>query len=723
MLIRISGGNSGLGAYLQYGQKQDRDLTRDQLDERLIFSGDLDIFENLVRQVPTRSDTAERYNHITLSFKENFVSPKVMRDILDEFKTFISAAYQDDELYLYAEAHIPKIKSIINPKTGESVERLPHIHIAVPLVNMVSGRRLETFGFVPKSIKHIDAFQEYINTKYELASPKDSPRIEAVNQLDRLGGRDFLGRDHLDLKMSFAEKVMSGEIDNLNALAAELSKVGKVNIANPTKPLSEQYARLVNQGGQAIRFRSQMFREPFLSKTPEEKQAVIVASQQSTYTEKLDPVSDKYLMTEQGILDSQKEVPALQHWYEIRAKEIKHLNPNSRFLKGAYAEMTDNQKREALAQFDTKFDEKWRIDDSSIVDIGVELKLENQKQEVPESLEITSTEERVNYLQQICSMVEEGEIEIKAQKDELMAEIRKNLDPDLLLAALAESHGLQRENYRTRMHPKTGDPFILVGKRRFSVSDFLTKEVHLKWANAREILVSVYEKQKEGVKPAPLWIDKQKDLWTEFYESQFRPRLDANRQAMAVFSKKAKQARKDFTAQAKEKITPLRRQPAALSIAKMENVRDRAAMNLRFVRMRESFKLDAQHEFKDWLRKQAELGREDALKKLKAMSRFEQHKPEQDSIALPESDELEMHVIILQSIEYKVRVSGDVLYSLPDKSQFVDTGRRIAFEPPEKSDAAILVALNLAVEKFGTDLELSGSDAFKRKAKEIAQAE
>ena len=715
MLIRISGGHAGLSTYLKHGQKQDRAQTRDQLDERLILSGDLDIFENLVQNVPTQSKTAERYNHITLSFKEHFVPKKVMQDILEEFKTFISAAYQSDELYLYAEAHLPRIKTTINPKTGEIVQRLPHIHITIPLVNMVTGQRLNTFGFVPKSIQHIDAFQEYINQKYALASPKDAPRTEPINTIDRLGGRDFLGRDHLELKTALAQKIMTGEIESLQALAAELAPLGQVNIANPTKPLAEQYARLVTHDGQAIRLRSQMFRAPFLAKTPQEKQTILARHQNPAYTL---ATPTTHPMTEQSILDAQKAVPALQYWHHIRAKEIKHLNPNSRFFKGAYAEMDDHQKREALAQFDKQFDQKWRNyptpDPIELLD-----QPEPDTQDLPAPLDITANADLTNVLQQVSNFAEEAHI--TAQADDLIAEIRRQLDPQLLLAILAESHGLNPEHYRTQPHPKTGAPLITVGRRSFTVSDFLTKEMNLRWAEAREILESAYQEQQKGLKPAPQWADPEKDLWHEFYTTQYKPQLDANREALADLSQHAKQERKAFAAKAKQKVEPLKKQPAALSIAKLENARERAAINLKLTRLRASFKLDARAEFRQWLQKQAQLGRLDALTKLKALSKLEHHDPQHDSLKAKHDDPLEARLTLLDSIRYTVRESGDVQYTLPDASQFIDTGRRITFEQPEKSDAAILAALNLAVEKFGTHLELSGSDDFKRRAKDIAQ--
>ena len=175
MLIRISGGVDGIQAYLENGQKQGRELSRDQLDERVILAGDLDHTTSVIR---TMEGNAERYLHITLAFKEDGISVETLREIAQAFETFAFAAYEPDEYCFYAEAHLPKIKSYQNQSSGEFVERKPHIHIVIPKRNLLSGTHLNPFGVVDQNTRFLDAFQEHINNKYGLASPKDNRRIE-----------------------------------------------------------------------------------------------------------------------------------------------------------------------------------------------------------------------------------------------------------------------------------------------------------------------------------------------------------------------------------------------------------------------------------------------------------------------------------------------------------------------------------------------------------------
>ena len=76
----------------------------------------------------------------------------------------------------YGEAHLPKIKSYIDNKTGEVFYRKPHIHFVIPRENQLTGKFLSPLGYEAQATKFLEAFQEHINNKYGLVSPKDRPR-------------------------------------------------------------------------------------------------------------------------------------------------------------------------------------------------------------------------------------------------------------------------------------------------------------------------------------------------------------------------------------------------------------------------------------------------------------------------------------------------------------------------------------------------------------------
>jgi hypothetical protein len=136
VLVRIRGHVSGVKEYLERGQKAGREFDRDEMDERVILAGDLDITNQIIESMETG---AERYLTITLSFREDDVDEKVLREVVAEFERFAFAAYRPEEYCFYAEAHLPRIKAYANRKTGERIVRKPHIHVVIPKVNLATG--------------------------------------------------------------------------------------------------------------------------------------------------------------------------------------------------------------------------------------------------------------------------------------------------------------------------------------------------------------------------------------------------------------------------------------------------------------------------------------------------------------------------------------------------------------------------------------------------------
>lgn len=179
MLIRVRGGEAGIREYLEEGRKDGRDYNRAELDERVILAGDLKLTDAIINSMDKQG---ERYLHITLAFKEDEISPELLQAITDEFRQFAMTAYDLDEYSFYAEAHLPRLKSYTNQLTGEFIERKPHIHIVIPEYNLLSQRNLNPFGKVDQQTKFLEAFQEHINAKYGLASPKDNRRLDGSSQ-------------------------------------------------------------------------------------------------------------------------------------------------------------------------------------------------------------------------------------------------------------------------------------------------------------------------------------------------------------------------------------------------------------------------------------------------------------------------------------------------------------------------------------------------------------
>ena len=239
MIVEIGGGNSGIAEYLEKGLKQGRIFSRDELDHRVVLDGDLELTNKIINSIEDNGQ--ERYLHITLSFREDDISNDLLQSVTAEYKSLLMSAYNDDEYNFYAEAHLPKIQSIEDSKTGKMIERKPHIHIVIPEHNLLTGNKLLPTGYTDtvnvKNIPYLDSIQEYINYKYNLESPKDFMREgghHSANVLSRIKG-DFFGEKQSKFKAQLVDEISSGKINTLESFQRRLSDFGEVKIRNKGK--------------------------------------------------------------------------------------------------------------------------------------------------------------------------------------------------------------------------------------------------------------------------------------------------------------------------------------------------------------------------------------------------------------------------------------------------------------------------------------------------------
>lgn len=239
MIVEIGGGNSGIAEYLEKGLKQGRIFSRDELDHRVVLDGDLELTNKIINSIEDNGQ--ERYLHITLSFREDDINNDLLQSVTAEYKSLLMSAYNDDEYNFYAEAHLPKIQSIEDSKTGKMIERKPHIHIVIPERNLLTGNKLLPTGYTDtvnvKNIPYLDSIQEYINYKYNLESPKDFMREgghHSANVLSRIKG-DFFGEKQSKFKAQLVDEISSGKINTLESFQRRLSDFGEVKIRNKGK--------------------------------------------------------------------------------------------------------------------------------------------------------------------------------------------------------------------------------------------------------------------------------------------------------------------------------------------------------------------------------------------------------------------------------------------------------------------------------------------------------
>ena len=222
---------------MEEGTKAGREFTRDELDHRVILYGDLDLTRIVYESIEDKGQ--DRYLTITLAFREDHIPNEVLDNITQEFKQFMMYAYKEEEFNFYAEAHLPKIKMAMDKRTAEQVERKPHIHIVIPKKNLLSGKIFDPVGSsYSQSEKHLEAFQEYINQKYNLSSPREHVRTDirdAASVLSRYKGDDFYGKNR-QFKQDLVKQVIERGIHTRAEFYSLVAEHGETRVRNQGKP-------------------------------------------------------------------------------------------------------------------------------------------------------------------------------------------------------------------------------------------------------------------------------------------------------------------------------------------------------------------------------------------------------------------------------------------------------------------------------------------------------
>ena len=360
MLVRVGGGAGGIKQYLEDGRKQGRGQTRDELDERVILDGDLEATELLIE---ASQSSAEKYLHITLSFKEDEISRETLQAITEEFRQFAFAAYRDDEYTFYAEAHLPRIKSYLDARSGEVVERKPHIHIVIPKTNFLSATHLNPLGMVEDNARYLDAWQEHINDKYGLASPKDNRRVEFTSESEVISRHkgDLFDTQGKALKADILQALLVRDVRDLGAFRELLEQFGERRTRNAGQPL--EYENLKPPGAaRGVNLKDWVFSREFI-----ELPLQVKREQLSSRMDQLPKPT--YEAAGHARSTSAERLQLLQDWAHTRAREIKYLNSGNRRAWREYQAADPDGRRAILdarqARFYAKHDPENNHDRSS----------------------------------------------------------------------------------------------------------------------------------------------------------------------------------------------------------------------------------------------------------------------------------------------------------------------------------------------------------------------
>ncbi|KRB83463.1 LPD7 domain-containing protein [Noviherbaspirillum sp. Root189] len=243
MIARQRGGRKGIVEYLKTGKKAGRPFTRDELDERVPLAGDIDAVDKLIKTI---RHGAQAYIHVTLSFSERDLEKATLAQVAGEYMDRLMPAFRPDEYTWYAEAHLARIKAYTHETTGEHVDRLDHIHIIIPNVNLLNGKALDPIGRGENNI-WLDAIQEDINRRWGFVSPKDRPRADSTTKADIIS-RDkvtkFRKGSFKDVKAKLEQLVIDRGIATKKDLVALAKEYGEVKIRNQGRGPEREYVAI-----------------------------------------------------------------------------------------------------------------------------------------------------------------------------------------------------------------------------------------------------------------------------------------------------------------------------------------------------------------------------------------------------------------------------------------------------------------------------------------------
>lgn len=499
MIIRISGANGGLSEYLKTGRKQDRRRSRDELDERVILKGNLDLFD---RCVDSMSTPGERYLHIVLSFKEDYLDINVQRAIVEDFKRFAFAAYNEQEYMLYAESHLPRVKSYINEATGEYVERKPHIHIGQPLTNLMSGQALNPFGLVVRNIEYIDDFQEYINFKYGLASPKDlirDPFFEDASLIGRVTG-SLLDDPGRELKMALAAMVVEGKFQSFEEFAVHVRQQN--GIVRHVRAGREQEFLHVNLPGmeKGINLSKPVFQRWFLDLPASHRQQYLARPTAPSYSY-ISSVEPRTELIDENLVHG--EWPALVDWYDLRAREIRYINSGSRQKWGTYQKAEPEQRRKMLREAEQhardKFAKRGLLQDDQTDDKPTFSDWPSKPRSQPSAVTGRLSD---NAVSQRARDIKEYRQSQRLLRSDAVRNLENRVDVRRLLAELSHSHGLIIQKYQTALATESGWSLIC-GSRRLGPLEFLVREMHMDTVDSLVLLQHV-DRHRHGPELMPM---------------------------------------------------------------------------------------------------------------------------------------------------------------------------------------------------------------------------
>ena len=758
-IIELGGGGEGFQKYMVDGQKQGREFSRDELDRRITLDGDLDIFTDIVLRLRSKGD---RYSHYTIAFFEDFISRDILDAIARDFRAFAFDAYSNDEYYLYAEAHLPRIKSYLNRATLATVVRRPHINFAFPKKNLVTGHRLTPFGFEERNLVYIDAFQEHTNNKYGLASPKDfnHARLGFNSQSDvisRHKGDNSKGspEESHRFRDNLLGEILDNDICSVDAYKALLAKKGEVTLVSRT--LHPYYK--VKLAGE----------------TTAQKRAALKVEVVRARAEPGEPRKDAADIEER-----------LREWGEVRRHEVKLTHTGSKKKYALYQALSRDEKITFLNTLESNYHAKHffggvtersciegadgrtpRVVDGDFGGGGDLTLTTNETRNVvlpsayvPAPSGMTGSDSCVPMVRTRnppfsaapavanCWDSAAGHILRDVRADEAyrsafesnktMWRIQSELSAERVLAQVAISHGVPIQLYSIS-EDEEGNNRIVCGKTAYSISEFLTTELHLDWlTQARQIMTGLHQEQIDGVKLVQL-STPQKELWASFQSWKKTTLSGIQQEKKATVAARRKKgdgvSNDDYVSVPDDLHTAVRPQHGQVrkSLVRVKKDEELKGVGEKDKTARATLlaahRLHNRDLYRFYLSRLSETGDEEALTELRrqqakgalppgangasALTNESGVATGESQLPTPADPPWER-----DQLTYEVNDAGDVTFSRNAETVLVDRATHV--EVIKHDETTIVSALRMAVAKFGGSITVLGDEEFQQSAVEVA---
>lgn len=761
MLARINSGAGGVREYLETGRKKGREFERDLIDERFVLAGDIETTDLVIDSIQPTQLGASRYLHITLGFAERFsaasecgpgeVNLAKMEAVAEAYRELLMAAYSRDEYCWYAEAHVPKVSHDLHASIGEALERLPHVHIVLPMRNLVDGKHLNPAGYSKHNIQYEQAIQEVINQRFGLRSPLDAQRAAGTAPLARHNPA-FAADSPKQLKQQLAERVAAGDIADFDQLIAAAGAHGEVRVragkdghyvnVKPewaTKGINlKEFTREAFEAGTVGASQAKPDAQPqpsefadvlheWTSRVAFEARFLNSANrkhyQQLDAEEKTQWLGARVARAE-ALLRAELDLPPDQ---TIQLREIPDDRPD-------HERAAERIRLAAIAALQSDLDEDRRsrppesfagVRDLSSVPMAQDAEAVEELLHADSHVHV-GREDGADHAVRRAGDGDSGATDRYGKRKLTFAQslakarsaegptpdqLKNDSSPTLVIEAAAQRFGLDRTKYDVTSG-RDGTPRIRHEDKHYNLGDFFTKHLNVPWEDAKVILERCYYDTMADALPPP-----DKDLWKSFgawRDEKFQASVQGRARIRSEVSEEILQARNKFKAIkiSARSIAPKNR-AAALALARAEQVTTIEKARAKAAQTREALAVPPRNAmYRAFLTEMANGGQLSALAELRRLA-----KPDPDMTSTVTGRTSRP---VFPQPSYRVDYAGRVTYFQDKTAVVVDSAKGVSVIEATQNSYAL--ALKVAVARYGTNLTFNGDAVFMKNMEKAARA-